>query len=163
MVYKFHELRAAEMCGVPVQLLFTKKRDPDVVLARMMCLCFVDSIGVAQGKNADRFDMNHSSVVHCKKTISDRRETDKEIDALVNKYMYICKTEMQSPREYETGVAMIKERGMTAFIQEQNSAMINCIHSLNQFLSGDLDDDKVMESVELVEVAIGKIKFNFSK
>jgi len=164
MTYKFWELRAAEMCGVPVQRLFTKTRDGDVVLARQLCMSFVDTMpGVSQVKNAERFGKDHATVVHCNKTISDRSETDKDFAALVNKYMYICRAELDAERERETGVAMIKERGMTAFIQEQNSAMINCIHSLNQFLIGNLDDDKVMESVGLVEAAIGKIKFNFSK
>lgn len=164
MTYKFWELRAAEMCGVPVQKLFTKTRERDVVLARQLCMLFADTIpGMSQAKNAGRFDKDHALVVSTKITISNQCETDKDLSEFVNKYMYICRAELDAERNRETGVAVIKERGMTAFIQEQNSAMINCIHSLNQFLSGDLDDDKVMESVELVEAAIGKIKFNFSK
>lgn len=164
MVYKSWELKAAEMCGVPVQKLFTKTRERDVVLARQLCICFVDTIpGVSQAKNAGRFDMDHTSVVSTKITIKNQKETDKDFAALVNKYMYICRAELDNEIGRETGVSLIKERGMSAFVQEQNSVMINFMNTLNQFLSGNATDEEVMELVDEVEASIGKIRFNFSK
>lgn len=162
MIYKFHELRAAEMCGVTIESVFKPRRKEESVLARFLCMYFADiAIGTSQANNADRFGLSRYEVIHAKKTIDNRCESDKDFRELVDKYMYICREEKSRQYHIDTGVEMIKQHGMAAFIAEQNAVLIRFMHIMNQYIEDKATEQEVLDSASKAEAVISKIRFNF--
>lgn len=160
----FHEQYAAKVCNTTLEKMFSKTRKPEVVLARNLCMYFVDEMNMlSQERNANRFDMSHCSVISSKKKMNDLMGTEPALKVLFDKYMTVCKNEKRETENDRLGVNTIIHQGMATFLAEEKAVFIKLLHMLGEFGEGDASDEEVLAEVCKVEASIEKIRYNFTK
>ena len=163
MVYKFHEILAAEATGCTPQEMFAKGKLDEAVLARQLSMYFLrKTTKLSLAKIASRFGKDHTTCLAAVKTINDRAETDAVFKEMLDLYMDECNSKKDRIFEEEKGIDIIKNYGISVFLQQQNSVLIDYMHMCNMFVAGDCTDEEVLKAIEEVESAISKVKFNFT-
>jgi hypothetical protein len=165
MDYKFHEKLAAEMVGADIDKMFTRTREPQVVLARMMCMFYLEkSHRLNQDENAQRFGLaGHCSTIHAVNTLNDRMETDEPLRKLILKYLDLCYENQEKEEYVNLTLSTAKDYGIHGIVHEQNMVFIRLMDRSNAFLSDECTDAEVLEAIEKAEESIEKLRFNFTK
>ena len=166
MTYKFWELLAAKTTGADIKKMFTRTNKREEVLARMLCMVFVeDAHEMCQDDNAKRFGLKgHSSVSHSKKTLSDRSEYDKPFKLMVNKYFKLCFDHLAEEKcACNKLLSTASDFGISGIVHEQNAVFIRLMYVCEEFILGHSTDTDVLAVIEQTENAIEKLKFNFTK
>ena len=165
MTYKFHELLAAKTTGANIQKMFTKTRKGEEVLARMLCMVYVEqSHRMCQDDNAKRFGLKgHCSVSHSKRVLDDRSEYDAPFKQMVDKYLKTCFEHQEEESNTRNNFSTAKDYGLYGIIHEQNAVFVRLMDRANAFLSDECTDAEVLEAIEKAEESIEKLRFNFTK
>ena len=164
MVYRYYETEAARVAGCTPKEMFSKRKPEESVLARQLAMYFMkQTTSLSLANIGLRFNKDHSTVLAAIRVVNDRCETEKDFKEMFDHYMDVCLKEKDRLYESEKGIDIIREHGLTAFLNEQNEIFVRYMHVCNQFVKGDATDDEVLLAIEEIEVAISKVKFNFTK
>lgn len=162
MEARYYEIQAAIVAECTVEEMFTDKRKRECVLARQLSMYFEkDTTKKSLAKIAYRFNKDHATCLTAIRTINDQRETNKEFNLLVSEYMNKCKAIKKEIEERRLGIDVISQYGVAAFIGIQNSALMNLIHTMDQYIKDKATDDDILGAASEAETAIIRIKYIF--